>query len=510
MINPEKSFSVHDYVEIFLRQIWYIIIPFAIILAGAFVYAIISPKEYRATTLILVSPQKVPESFVRPTVTSKIEDRLQSINQEIMSQTRLEQVVSEFKLYPEEAKSKGKEEIVGLMKRNIKVELKGKEGYFNISYTGKDPRTVMRVTNKLASLFIEENLKFREQQSQGTSDFLSIELNATKAKLEEQEKALINFKRQFSGELPEQQGANTQVLQQLQLLYQRLGESLRSAQDRKLIIQKQISDTELLLASALNKGDSSTSSSTSSLIRPVKDPQEVQLGQLKSQLADLQTKYTEKHPDILVIKKRIAELEAKIEKDRSEKKIEEPVIVSELSAPKAEGKTEKNEKESGLRLNPQYKQMESQLIATELEIERLRVDEEKVKAQINAYRQRIENTPLREQAIILISRDYQNTKEAYHTLLKKSQDAQQAENLERRQKGEQFKVIDPARVPEKPFSPDIPKILLFGFLLGMGSGLGLAFFREQMDGSFRDPEDLEAAIGFKVIASIPKVEKKAA
>jgi polysaccharide chain length determinant protein (PEP-CTERM system associated) len=505
MINPEKSFSVHDYIEIFLRQKWYIIIPFVIVLAGASLYTMISPKKYRATTLILVTPQKVPESFVRPTVTSKIEDRLQSINQEIMSQTRLEQVVSEFKLYPEKAKSSSKEEIIGLMKSNIKVELKGKEGYFNISYTGKDPRTVMRVTNKLASLFIEENLRFREQQAQGTSDFLSVELNATKAKLEEQEKSIIHFKRQFSGELPEQQGANTQVLQQLQLLYQRIGESLRSAQDRKLMIQKQISDTELLLTSTPVTKDGLTFP-----LNPFKDPQGVQLEQLKNQLADLQTKYTEKHPDILVIKKKITELEAKIEKDKLGKKIEEPITVSELSAPKAEEKTEKKEKESGPRLNPQYKQMESQLLATDLEIERLKVDEEKVKAQINVYRQRIENTPLREQALTLISRDYQNTKETYQTLLKKSQDAQQAENLERRQKGEQFKVIDPARVPEKPFSPDIPKILLFGLLLGMGSGLGLAFFREQMDRSFRDPEDLETALGFKVIASIPKVEKKAA
>jgi len=505
MINPEKSFSVHDYVEILLRQIWYIIIPLAIILAGASLYAMMSPKEYRTTTLILVTPQKVPESFVRPTVTSKIEDRLQSINQEIMSQTRLEQVVSEFKLYPEEVKSKSKEEIVGLMRKNIKVELKGKEGYFNISYTGKDPGTVMRVTNKLASLFIEENLKFREQQAQGTSDFLSIELNATKAKLEEQEKEIIHFKRQFSGELPEQQVANTQVLQQLQLLYQRIGESLRSAQDRKLMIQKQISDTELLLASTPSTKDGLAFS-----LNPFKDPQLVQLEQLKSQLADLQTKYTEKHPDILVIKKKITELEAKIEKDKLGKKIEEPITVSELPAPKAKEKTEKKEKESGLKLTPQYKQLESQLLSTDLEIERLKADEEKVKAQINVYRQRIENTPLREQALNLISRDYQNTKQNYEILLRKSQDAQQAENLERRQKGEQFKVIDPAMVPTKPFRPDIPKIILFGFLLGMGSGLGLAFLREQVDSSFRDPGDLEAAMGFKVITSIPKVEKKAA
>ena len=154
--------------------------------------------------------------------------------------------------------------------------------------------------------------------------------------------------------------------------------------------------------------------------------------------------------------------------------------------------------------------MENQLIATELEIKRLNEEDRKVKAQIDIYRGRIENTPLREQQMTLITRDYENTKETYQTLLKKSQEAQQAENLERRQKGEQFKVIDPARIPEKPFKPDIPKIVLFGLLLGMGSGFGLAFVREQTDHSFRDAEDLEATLGFKVLTNIPKIEKKAA
>jgi uncharacterized protein involved in exopolysaccharide biosynthesis len=126
------------------------------------------------------------------------------------------------------------------------------------------------------------------------------------------------------------------------------------------------------------------------------------------------------------------------------------------------------------------------------------------------YRKRIENTPLREQVLSLLMRDYQNTKESYQTLLKKSQEAQQAENMERRQKGEQFKVIDPGRVSEKPFKPDVPKILLFGLLLGMGSGLGLAFGREQMDRSFRDADDLETSLGFRVLANIPKIDKKAA
>jgi polysaccharide chain length determinant protein (PEP-CTERM system associated) len=484
VINPGKPFNIHDYIEICLRRIWYIVIPFIIIMAGAILYAFNTPKEYRATTLILVSPQKVPEAFVRPTVTSTIGERLQSIGQEIMSRTRLEQVISEFKLYQEETRSSSIEGVVELMRKNIEVKIKEREGYFTISYIGKDPKVVTVVTNKLASLFIEENLKLREQQAQGTSEFLSNELQATKVKLEEEEKMVTRFKTQFMGELPEQREANLRVLEQLQLQYQRNSDSLRAAQDRRLIIQKQLSDLELTIASESRTGG------TSSQTGRDRSSQETQLEQFRNQLSDLQTKYTEKHPDILTVRKRIAELEAEIEKGKAEK--------------------EKGPKEGGQKytFDPRYNEIKERLMVTERETERLKEEDGKVRAQIAKYSERVEKTFTREQEITLLTRDYQNAKETYESLLKKSQEAQQAENLERRQKGEQFKVIDPARIPEKPFKPDIPKILLFGLLLGMGCGFGMAFFKEQNDRSFRDAEDLETTLGFKVLANIPKIEQK--
>ncbi|MGQ9647310.1 MAG: XrtA system polysaccharide chain length determinant [Thermodesulfobacteriota bacterium] len=486
MINPNKPFNIHDYIEVSLRRIWYVIIPLIVVMIGAILYAHTSPKLYRATTLILITPQKVPEAFVRPTVTSTIVERLQSIGQEIMSRTRLEQVISDLKLYQEEAKSMTLEGIVELMRKNIQVEIKGKEGYFTISYIGKDPKTVTLVTNKLASLFIEENLKLREQQAQGTSEFLFNELEATKAKLEEQEKMVAHFKKQFMGELPEQRDANLRILEQLQLQYQRAGDNLRAAQDRRLFLQKQLSDFEALDASE-GRGTGISSQTSRDRISP-----EVQLEQFKNQLSDLQTRYTERHPDILIVRKRIAELEAEIEKTK--------------------GGKEKTAKESERRYSgdPRYKETKDRLMLTEREIERLKEEEANIRAQMAKYSQRVEKTFSRELEIANLTRDYENTKEVYQSLLKKSQEAQQAENLERRQKGEQFKVIDPARTPERPFKPDIQKIFLFGLLLGLGSGLGLAFFREQMDRSFRDAEDLEATFGIKVIGNIPKIEKKAA
>jgi polysaccharide chain length determinant protein (PEP-CTERM system associated) len=508
MINTEKSLDIHDYTEIFLRRIWYIVIPFTVIMIAATLYAFYLPKMYRATTLVLVTRQKVPESFVRPTVTSKIEDRLQLIGQEIMSRTRLEQVIAEFKLYSEEAKSLSQEEITELMRKNIQVELKGKEGFFTISYIGKDPRIVTMVTNKLASRFIEENLKLREQQAQGTSDFLSVELNATRTKLEAQEATVTDFKKQHLSELPEQRDANLRILDQLQLQYLKISDNLRAAQDRKVIIQKQLSDMKIQMAfgsPSENPKDPKEEGTATRIPPDLSQPPppkqklqslEAQLNQGRALLSELKSKYTGKHPDIVRAERYIADLEEKIEKTRAydvdkNMKVRETAI---SSSPIVES----------------VQEMEIQLVTTELEMKRLKEEDSKIKAKIAGVQARVENTPMREIAISNLTRDYQNTKDTYQSLLKKSEEAQQAENLERRQKGEQFRVIDPARIPEKPMQAKVLKILLFGLLLGMGSGFGMGFVREQMDRSFRDAEDLEATMEFKVLANIPKIQKKAA
>jgi polysaccharide chain length determinant protein (PEP-CTERM system associated) len=516
MINTGKSFNIRDYIEIFLRRIWYVIIPFAIVVSGAAIYSFTAPKKYRATTLILVTPQKVPVDYVRPTVTSRIEDRLQSIGQEIMSRTRLELVISEFKLYQQEAKSLAPEEIIELMQKDVRVDIRGREGYFTISYTGKDPRTVTMVTNKLASLFIEENLKLREQQAQGTTEFLTVELNATKAKLEDQEKIVTQFKKQFMYELPDQRDANLSILGKLQQQLQTVNDALKSAQDRKLIIQKQLTEMRNMAAMLTGQEDSTVSPSplSSTLPKPkMENPDEIRFVKLKNHLSELEIRYKEKHPDILMTKKQIADLEKKIEASRKEteevkeKEISSPAIVSstdEATAGKRKGTT------AGGGVDPFYQEMEGQLVITDLDIKRMKDEEAKIKAKISEYQARVENIPVRELAMTSLTRDYQNTNETYQSLLRKNQEAQQAENLERRQKGEQFKVVDPARIPEKPFSPNIPRNLLLGVLLGMGLGFGIAFFREEMDRSFKDAEDLETTLGFKVLANIPKIEKKAA
>ena len=239
---PRKLLTTDDYLEIVLRRIWCIIIPLVLAMGAAAVYAKFCPRTYRASTTILVTPQKVPVDYVRPTVTSRIEDRLHSISQEIMSRTRLEKIISEFNLYAKEAKTLASEEVIELMRRDIAVKIGGKEGYFTLSYQGRDPNSVTKVTNRLASLFVEENLRLREQQAQGTTEFLGQELNTTRAKLEEQEKILTDFKQKHLYELPDRVVTNLGVLNQLRQDHQRVSDALNSSMERKLVIQKQISE----------------------------------------------------------------------------------------------------------------------------------------------------------------------------------------------------------------------------------------------------------------------------
>jgi polysaccharide chain length determinant protein (PEP-CTERM system associated) len=499
MINPAKSYTMDEYIEILRRRMWYIIIPLVLVVTGASAYAFFAPRQYKASTLILVSPQRVPEAFVQATVTSKVEERLQSIAQEVLSRTRLEQIIGELRLYQKEQKKLSREEVVALMQKDIKIELPKKKeeqkGYFSISYLGRDPNVVATVANRLASQFIEENLKIREQQAVGTTEFLATELATAKAKLDELEAAVTQYKRRFMGQLPEQKDTNIRILEQLQNQYQRVGETLRAAQDRKLFIQKQIADMELPIVTpgpagygkeGLPSSDKPTSlqkdMAPASMAGGMGGSYESQKETLTRTLEDLKVKYTENHPDVIMIKKKLADLET----NRKEYK-------NTYDVKKA----------------PRYRELNNQLAAIDMDIKRFGEEERKIAGKISQYRGSIEQMPAREQDMAALFREHQSMKDTYERLLKKSQDAQQAENLEKRQKGEQFRIIDPARVPEKPFSPDVLKILLIGLLAGIVGGFGLAFFREQMDRSFHEAGDAEITLGLKVLANIPRIEEKA-
>ncbi|MDY6971063.1 MAG: XrtA system polysaccharide chain length determinant [Thermodesulfobacteriota bacterium] len=475
--------NIQDYLEIGLRRKWLIILPFIVITLGAIVWAYQLPPIYRAGTLILIQKQRVPEAYIKPTVTTGIGERLHTISQQIMSRTRLEKIINEFDLYSDLRQSLFMEEIVTKMRKDIALEVKGGEA-FELFYDGKDPKVVSMVANRLASLFIEENLKMREDLAEGTTEFLDRELLRVKKQLEEQEEAIRAFKERNIGALPEQLDANLRTLEQLQVQSQAVTTSIESAKGRKMSLQNQVShlsgleaqiDTDLVDIGTVESAESSPT-----------------LENLKELLSSLRVRYTEKHPDVLRVKAQIKRLEEEIQSQ--EEPIFDEVAEEDPYADSSPGLA-----------HSFYDTMTLELEGVDLEISKLNKEQAKLKEKIAAYQKRIEDTPKREQQLVALHRDYGNTQKNYESLLDKRLNAQIAANMEKVQKGERFKILDPARTPQKPFKPNRKRIVLLAMLLALGCGVGLTIGAEYLDHSFRDIDDLEQYLGLQALASIPKI-----
>jgi len=483
-IQGQRQLQIDDYIEIIFRRKWFIIIPFAVSIIGVILALYFVPRTYKSSTLILVEHQKVPESYVTSTVTVDITQRLNTITQQVMSRTRLESVINEFGLYKESRDKGTSEELVEFMRGNIEIDVKndGRRGEgvssFSISYIGRDPETVMHVTSRLASLFIEENLKVREQQAEGTTEFLDNQLQSLKKSLESQESQIKSYKEQHMGELPSQLDTNLRTLDRLQLERQITNDALRSAEDRKNMVERQLSEIGIAPAGVRDAATGVVSS----------DPVRRRLAELQAELSQLSSMYTDKYPDIVRVKSEIAELESQIKTGR----VKEAEGSSAGRAPLVSD-------------SPLYATLSTQLIEVSAELRNLREKQKELAKNISSLQGRVERIPAREQQMAALMRDYENTRDNYQNLLNKKLDAQLAESLEKRQKGEQFRILDPANLPVKPFKPDTKRIALIGLALGIGSGAGLVFMLEYIDASFRKPDDVYAFIGIPVLASVPRV-----
>jgi len=362
-------------------------------------------------------------------------------------------------------------------------------------------------------MFIEENLKFRESRVGGTAEFISKELQEAESSLKKKEDTVQRFKERNMGQLPEQLEANLRILERLQQQYKTTTDNLSAAEDRIVFLQNQIeqvmdrqsgsrvSSTTLLTRRRLTQGESAQSEP---------GPEQslaAQLSALKKELADAESKYTESHPDVVNLKRKIAALEPRVrrqEEERERRLRELRERQDEVAAPSAflDPASE--------RLIAQYR---AQFREAQLETKRLKEETANLKDQIALYQRRIEETPKREQEMVRINRDYDLLKIYYQSLVDKKYQAQMAENLERKQQGEQFRILDPARLPEKPYKPDRNTVLAMGAVFGLAIGLGLALFRESMDRSFYEVSDLEAYLGLPVLTTILNLneeEKKAA
>ncbi|MBW2345592.1 MAG: protein GumC [Deltaproteobacteria bacterium] len=465
-----ENFDITKYLDMALRRKWWIIMPFLLTVLAGLTYALITPKIYEAQTLILVQAQKVPKDYVREIVSSNVEDRLRTITQQVTSRTNLEKIIQEFKLYTDPGDSNIiLEEKVELFRERIIIDIaRGGRGgnAFAISFSDRDPKKAMDVTNTLASNFISENLKIRESQALGTSGFLADELESVKRRLMEKEDKLKIYREKFMGGLPEQLQTNLSILERLQAQLDQLHSNLRDAENRKIIIQQRIAEAEQSRPSAR-------------VSLPDQGEEAGDLSSLKNQLAVLEAKYTQKHPDVIRLKKMIDKLKDKATEVDSNSEEEQPALTAAGQA------------------------LKLQIRDIELELRSLRAELKKVNSQVKWYQAKVEETPKREQELLSLRRDYENLKELYNSLLNRKLEAEIAVSMEKKQKGEQFRVIDPAKIPIRPVKPDVNKIVLLTLVLGLALGSGLAYLKEYTDTSYKTPDEAEKELDIPILISMP-------
>jgi polysaccharide chain length determinant protein (PEP-CTERM system associated) len=487
---PGKKYKPEDLIRIAWRRRWLLAVPLGLSLVGGIVYAYSLPQRWMSSALIQVTPQQIPETYVRPTVTAKIDSRLEAMRQRILSRTKLEPIVVEFDLYAAQRQSGLMEDVISQMRESDIVTRIVKGDAFEVSYISDDPRLAMRVTERLAGLFISESLRDREMQAEGSSQFLEAQLGEARVRLEQTERQLEAFRRTYSGQLPAQVESNLSVVSSTSMQIQNLVEAMHRDKDQRLLVQRQLAD----LTSPMATIDAPPPPP------PASDPTQIaslsaadQLEQARAALRAMELRFKPEHPDILRMKRTIGELEEKAEREA----LQRPLSASPGMGP-AVSPTDRARRARVRELQNELATIDSRLAQREREVNRLQ-------SIVAAYQARAEAAPTRESELTKLMRDYNTLTEQYASLLEKNEEAKMAADMERRQGGEQLRLLDPARLPGRPISPDRPRIIMLGLLGGLALGVGLVGLLEYRDRSLRTDDDVMLALALPVVAIIPQM-----
>ncbi len=493
--SPIKPDQILD---ILLRGKWIIIIPLCISLTIGLYITFTSEKTYEASTLIMVQAQRVPTNYIQSVVTSTISQRISTISQQILSRSNLEKIIDQFGLFEDEPTMYLEDKIESLRKRiAVKIQHARQDAEaFTISFTGSEPQRVMRVANTLASYFMDENLKVREAQAVGTSEFLESELEKTRKQLEEREQVLATYRGKYLGGLPDELESNLRTLDRLQNQLVDKNTVLRDLKNSLSLLNTQMAQSREMASQTSNdpfggfdfEEEGSFAESES----------EQKLTEARKQYENFLLKYTDRHPDVAKLKKMIEKLEKTIEQEKEQSEnlvlekesIEtEPLVMPEMP-------------------NFAAMQQNAQLTQMNNEIQRIQSDISTIEEQMNYYQSRVEDTPKRELELQSLKRDYSNIQNVFNSLLDRKLEAELSVNMEKKQKGEQFRILDHARLPEKPISPDVKLLFLFSIAAGLGIGGGIVFLKEIMGISIiRREEQIEQDLGLTILASIPPLER---
>jgi len=503
-MTEQKSTTItpEQIIDILVRRRWIILLPLCFTMTVGLYFAVTLPRVYSANTTILVQPQEVPGSYVKSIVSSEFGARISAISQQVLSRSNLEKIMEQYGLFTDEKYSHMyPEDKIKNLKESIAIDVNTRgsrrgSGFFSISFKGGNPEKVMRITNALASYFMDENLKLREAQAIGTSDFIDAELGKTREKLILHEERLSVYRKKYLGGLPNELESNLRTLDRLQAQLTDQQTALR--QDRNALSLYEMQAARLRESQAVS-GNSPLFETPGADSRP-NEPRsgEDTLERAEQYLKSLLLKYTDKHPDVVKTKKIVAMLKEK-KRGAQDRSVEDQAQESfEGGGDQVVQRTDGDDR-SELQ-NVQIVQLKRELQQV---VDGIKVTKEKMKV----YQKLVEDTPKREQELVSIQRDYQNLKNIYNSLLDRKLEAELAVNMEKKQKGEQFRVIDYARLPEKPVSPDMRKLLLFSMAGGMGVAGGIIFLLEFLNPPIRREDVIEKELGLTILASIPPLEQ---
>ena len=484
----EQILSPQDYLAILNRRKWILIIPFVLVVTAALITAWVLPPVYQSTATILIEQREIPAEYVMTSQTSYAEQRMQSIKARILTSKQLQELIQQFSLYMEDRDTMTMDEILDDMREKIvltpvNVEIADQRTgraatatiAFTLSFEDKNPDKAQQVTDRIVTLFLKEDLKVRTDQASATQEFLKIEADRIKDELEEVEARLAEFKKANANFLPEVFQLNMQTLSSLERNIEQARENLRALNEKKDTMVEELANTTRDIDDEM-------------AARGMRDPDEQRLEQLKIELINLETKYSDLYPDVKKVNQEIAELTASIEARKKQEK-----------------KEKQNPQNRNPARNPAYITLSSRLAGVKSDIASVKIQIIGLEARAEEYRNRLAAAPDVETRYRDLVTEQTNLTLKYKDLQAKMMEAQVAHALESQQKGERFTLVESATRPEKPYKPNRLAIVLIGFVLGIGAGIGLAALVEFADDSVRDAASLERLTGFPVLTTVPSI-----
>jgi polysaccharide chain length determinant protein (PEP-CTERM system associated) len=464
------------------RAYWWVF-PIAILGCGAIglAIALLLPKKYTSETLVLVDQPRVPTEYVKPVVTDDLNHRLASMQEQILSRTRLEPIIEKFGLYADQRQRLHMEDLVAKLRTSVTVkpidQMAGTShnslpGFF-VSVVFDNPQTAQQICTEITSMFMQQNTREREQQAVQTTTFLTSQLDEAKRKLDEQDQKLAAFKRQFLGSLPEEEQTNLNLLNGMNGQLEANVQALSRAQQDKTFNESLLSQQE----------------ASAAIISPIfqnsAETPDRQLADLEQQLSALEAKYTPEHPDVVKLRNQIADFKRRMT---------------------AKPKPEENAVETPKIDSLQVQQLRAKLRQDELSIGDLSRRQTQIQEQIVQLQGRLQASPVIEQQLKEITRNYQTAQDFYNDILKKREQSAMATDLEHQQESEQFRVLDPPSLPDKPSFPKKGFFVGGGLGAGLVISLGILYLIALLDKSMHTERDAELCLNLPVLAMIPVLE----